>query len=199
MKANRIPNQPSLPLRALAVALAVAGVVALSGCAPLSATGAAVTGDRRTTGTVVEDSQIEGKTLDFFKADAGIAQNCHVNVTSYNQRTLLTGECPTEDLRGRAAEYAGRVAKVRQVFNEITLGAPSTVPNRTNDGLITTRVKAKLFTIKELSANNVKVVTEAGTVYLMGLVDRTSADAAAAAAASLGGVGKVVKLFEYPP
>lgn len=182
-----------------ALFLVIGGFAALPGCAPLTATGAAVTGDRRTTGTVVEDSQIEGKTLDFYKADAQLAQNCHLNVTSYNQRALLTGECPTEDLRTRANEYAGRVAKVREVFNEIAIAAPSTVPQRTNDGLITTKVKTKLFTIKDLSAGNVKVVTEAGVVYLLGLVDRASADAAAAAAASVSGVQKVVKLFEYPP
>jgi osmotically-inducible protein OsmY len=188
------------PLKSLAMlCLALSAFAGLSGCAPLSATGAAVTGDRRTTGTVVEDTQIESKTLDFFNADAQLAQNCHLNVTSYNQRVLLTGECPTEELRGRANEYAGRVAKVREVFNEVVIAAPSTVPQRTNDGLITTKVKTKLYTIKDLSANNVKVVTEAGVVYLLGLVDRASADAAANAAAAVGGVHKVVKLFEYPP
>ncbi len=178
--------------------LVLGGLLALPGCTPLTATGAAVSGDPRTTGTVVDDQQIEGKTRDFFKADADLAQNCHLNVTSYNQIVLLSGECPTENLRTRAAEYAGRVAKVRQVHNEVAIDPPSTVTMRTNDGLITTRVKAKLLTITNLSDRNVKVVTEAGTVYLLGLVDRDSGDAAAEAAAGLSGIGKVVKLFEHP-
>lgn len=180
------------------ILVVIAALLALPGCTPLTATGAAVTGDPRTTGTVVDDQQIEGKTRDFFKADADLARNCHLNVTSYNQLVLLTGECPTEAMRNRAGEYAGRVAKVRHVHNEIVIGAPSTVTMRTNDGLITTKVKGKLFTITNLSDRNVKVVTEAGTVYLLGLVDRDSGDAAAQAAAALGGVGKVVKLFEHP-
>lgn len=183
---------------AMGMLLAMTSLLTLPACAPLTATGAAVSGDRRTTGTVIEDQQIEAKTLDFFKADAELAQNCHINVTSYNQIVLLTGECPTDALRTRANEYAGRVAKVRHVHNEIVIGAPSTVTARTNDGLITTKVKAKLFTITDLSDRNIKVVTEAGTVYLLGLVDRNSGDAAATTAAALGGVGKVVKLFEHP-
>ncbi|MEQ8494198.1 MAG: BON domain-containing protein, partial [Gammaproteobacteria bacterium] len=97
---------------------------ALAGCAPLTATGAAISGDRRTTGTVIDDEQIESKANKFFAADAELAQSCHINVTSYNQQVLLTGECPTEQLRAKAADYTGRVAKVRHIFNEIALDAP---------------------------------------------------------------------------
>lgn len=180
------------------VLLVLAGLLSLPGCAPLTATGAAVSGDKRTTGTVVDDEQIEAKASDFFKADSALAQSCHLNVTSYNQVVLLSGECPTEDLRTRANEYVGRVAKVRHVHNEVVLGSPSTVSARTNDGLITTKVKAKLFTITNLSDRNIKVVTEAGVVYLMGLVDRDAGDIAAETAAALSGPNKVVKLFEHP-
>ena len=179
-------------------ASAFACVLMLAGCAPLSATGAAVTGDRRTTGTVFDDSQIESRTNDFFRADAELAQACHLNVTSYNQQVLLTGECPTEALRSKAAEYAGRVAKVRNIFNEIAIGAPSTLGARSADSLVTTKVKATLIGIKDFPSSRVKVTTEAGVVYLMGLVDTATGNTAAEAAATVGGVAKGVKRFEHP-
>jgi osmotically-inducible protein OsmY len=172
-----------------------AGIV---GCAPLTATGAAVTGDRRTTGTVMDDEGIERRAYDLFNADVELDQACHLNATSYNEQVLLTGECPTEQLRRKAVDYAGRVGKVRHIFNEIVLAAPSTLASRSNDGLITTKVRAKLITIKNLPNSNIKVVTEAGVVFMMGLVDETSGNIAAEATATVGGVSKVVKLFEHP-
>ena len=180
------------------IAALVTAIALLGGCASLKATGAAVTGDRRTTGTVYDDEQIESKAGDFFDADAELAQACHINATSYNRQVVLTGECPTEKLRAKAADYAGRVGKVRNIFNEIALAAPSTLGARTNDSLLTTKVRATLFTMKELPSKNIKVVTEAAVVYLMGLVDEATGDRAAQAAAGIGGVAKVVELFEHP-
>ncbi|MEO8394867.1 MAG: BON domain-containing protein [Chloroflexota bacterium] len=163
-----------------------------------AATGAVVASDKRTTGTVFEDQTIENKAYDFLKADGALAAQTHINVTSYNQMVLLTGEAPTEELKKRAEEYVSRIAKVRHIYNEIVLGQPSATLNRTNDGLITTKVKAKLVSIKDISAVDVKVVTEAGVVYLLGLLDQPTGDAVAEAVATLGGIVKVVKLFEAP-
>jgi len=180
----------------------IASATTLTGCAPLvaggAATGAVLTNDRRTTGTVIEDQAIETKAYDFFRADGALAEQTHINVTSYNQMVLLTGESPTEDLRKRAVEYVSRIAKVRHVYNEITLRAPTTSANRANDALLTTKVKTKLVSIKDISAADVKVVTEAGIVYLMGLMDKATGDAIAEAVATVGGIAKVVKLFEAP-
>ena len=177
-------------------------VIVLSGCAPIvaggAATGAAVTNDRRTTGTVIEDQSIETKAYDFLKADGALAEQTHINVTSYNQRVLLTGEAPTEELRKRAVEYVSRIAKVRHVHDEIRIASPSTAAMRANDTLVTAKVKAKLVSIKDISALDVKVVTEAGVVYLMGLLDKPTGDAVAEAIATVGGISKVVKLFEAP-
>ncbi len=179
----------------------LASVVLLNtGCAPLLAggvaTGAVVTNDRRTTGTVIEDQAIEHKTYEFYSADGALAEQTHINVTSYNQMALLTGEAPTEELRKRAVEYANRVAKVRHVYNEIAIASPSSTVNRTNDGLLTAKVKAKLISIKDVSSTDIKVVTEAGVVYLMGLIDKATADAIAERVATVGGITKVVNLFE---
>lgn len=184
----------------IVVPLIAGGLLTLNACAPLraggAATGAAVTNDRRTTGTVIEDQAIERKARDFFKADGALAEQAHVNVTSYNQKVLLTGETATEELSKRAAEYVSRIAKVHHVYNELTIGSPTPATIRANDALLTTKVKAKLLSIKDISAFDVKVVTEAGVVYLMGLVDQTTGDAIAEAVAGVGGISKVVKLFE---
>lgn len=182
-------------LRCLALLCCLQAIIA---CTPLKATGAAISGDRRTTGTVVDDQQIERAAKRFFAADAALARSCRIDVTSYNQQVLLTGACPTEELRAKAAEYVGRVAKVRHIFNEIELNAPSTLGARTSDGLLATRVRTRLLTISNLPTSNMKVVTDSGVVYLMGLVDEQSGNIAAEAASGVGGVVKVVKLFEHP-
>ncbi len=175
---------------------------ALQGCAPLVAGGAAttavVTSDQRTTGTVIEDQVIETKAADFFGADAGLAQQSNLHATSYNQIVLLTGQAPTEELRKRAVEYVSRIAKVRHVYNEIEVANPLPLANRSNDALLTTKVKTKLFTVKDLKSTDVKVVTENGVVFLMGLLDTATGDAVAEVVAGVSGVQKVVKLFEPP-
>lgn len=189
--------------RRLTLMVAVlAQALTLQGCAPIVAGGAAttavVTSDQRTTGTVIEDQVIETKAYDFFGADAGLSQQSRVGATSYNQIVLLTGQAPTEELRKRAAEYVSRIAKVRHVYNEIEIRNPLTAMQISADALTTTKVKSKLFSIKDLKSSDVKVVTENGVVFLMGLVDQPTGDAVAEVVAGVSGVQKVVKLFEAP-
>lgn len=184
------------------LAALLTSAVALQGCAPIvaggAATGAAVTSDQRTTGTVIEDQVIETKAGDFFRADAALSQQARLSVTSYNQIALVTGQAPTEDLRKRAVEYVSRIAKVRHVYNEIEVASPVTAMQISNDTVLTTKVKSKLLTIKDLKSTDVKVVSENGVVYLMGLLDQPTGDAVAEVVAGVSGVRKVVKLFEPP-
>jgi osmotically-inducible protein OsmY len=184
------------------LAALLTSAVALQGCAPIvaggAATGAAVTSDQRTTGTVIEDQVIETKAGDFFRADAALSQQARISVTSYNQIALVTGQAPTEDLRKRAVEYVSRIAKVRHVYNEIEIGSPVTAMQISSDTVLTTKVKSKLLTVKDLKSTDVKVVSENGVVYLMGLLDQPTGDAVAEVVAGVSGVRKVVKLFEPP-
>ena len=186
----------------LTLLLVAPGAGLLQGCAAVVAGGAmttaAVVADQRTTGTILDDRMIESKAADFFQADGAIAQQAHLNITSYNGMVLVVGQSPTEELRSRAIEYVSRVAKVRHVYNEVTIGAPIPGLERTNDGLITTKVKSKLITISDISTNDITVTTEAGIVYLMGLLDQSTGDAVAEVVAGVSGVQKVVKLFEAP-
>ena len=182
----------------------VAALFTLNGCAPLvvggTATGVAVVHDRRTAGTVLEDQAIELKAIGALRKHEDLYKQSHFNVTSYNMMVLLSGETPTEAYKQRAHEIVSRVERVRRVYNELSVAAPSSMMSRSSDTLITGKVKTSLFRIKGLEGfdpTRVKVVTENGTVYLMGLLTRREGDAVAEQARSIGGVQRVVKLFEY--
>jgi len=174
--------------------------IALTGCAGIlfggAATGAAVANDTRTAGTVIEDQAIELKATELIWKDPELNKQSHISTTSYNQIVLLTGQTPTAELRQRAESKIASVAKVRHIHNELTIAAPSSLTTRSSDTVLTAKVKTKMFTLDNIDGTKVKVVTENGVVYLMGLLSGTDADQAAQAASTVNGVQKVVKLFE---
>lgn len=176
----------------------------LQGCAPVllggAATGASVAHDRRTAGSFVEDQAIEMKAATEINAQPELKRQGHLNVTSFNMIVLISGEVPSEALRQRAGEVIGRIEKVRRVHNELTIAAPTSMITRSSDSLITAKVKTSLFSVKgfeNFDPTRVKVVTENGTVFLMGLLTRAEGAATAITASRVGGVQRVVKLFEY--
>lgn len=174
----------------------------LSGCVTLVATGAA-TGlvaahDRRGPATFIDDQTLElqaGRRIAFAR---GLSSDNHVNVNSYNRILLLSGEAVSEADRQKVLDIAGKLPKVRHIFNEIAVGPASPLASRTADTLITTKVKTGLLGLSGMNITRIKVVTERGVVYLMGLVTRKEGELAAAQTRAVGGVRKVVKLFEYP-
>ena len=179
-------------------------IALLQGCAPLMVGGAATTAsvahDRRTAGSFIEDQAIEMKAATEINAQPELKRQGHLNVTSFNMIVLVSGEVPSEALRQRAGEVIGAIEKVRRVHNEVVVAAPSAMMSRSSDSLITAKVKTSLFRIKGMEnfdPTRVKVVTENGTVFLMGILNRAEGDATARAASGVGGVQRVVKLFEY--
>ena len=176
-------------------------LVILHGCAAVvvggAAAGANVAHDRRTTGTFIEDEAIELKSLKAIFEDKEVYKQTHLNVTSFNTIVLVSGEAPTEELRQRVIQIVRNIDKVSHVHNEISIAGPSSLMSRSGDTLITTKVKTKLIVEKNLDGTHVKVVTENGVVYLMGLLNREDADKATEIARQMGGVQKVVKLFQY--
>ena len=188
------------PMRELIlIALLGVGVTQLTGCVPVVAVGAGagilMAEDRRTSGTYLMDEEIELKAMGRIRETHG--KDTHVNVISFNRRVLLTGEVPNDDVRTKVRDLAKGVPNVKEVQNELIIGGASTFGARSNDTYITAKVKTRLFDDKRFSANHVKVVTEAGTVFLMGIVKKEEADAAAEVVAKTSGVSKVVKVFEY--
>lgn len=183
---------------ALALAAATALGATLSACAPLviggAAVGAMMAFDRRTSGTQIEDESIELRAASRVRDAFG--DRAHVNVTSYNRQVLLTGEVPSEQAKQQAEQIVSRVENVKGTVNELAVMPPSSLSQRSSDTLITGQVKASVVDDSSLSVSAFKVVTERGTVYLMGRVTQREADRATQIARHVNGVQRVVRIFE---
>lgn len=181
-------------------ALLAASLPLIHGCAAIvvggAATGAMMADDRRKAGVYLADQEIELRALDRLRG-AFPGKTVSISTISYNRHVLLVGQASDEESRAKAAEIIKTIPNVAKVYNEITLSGVSSLSSDANDTAITAKVKARMVDNGKVSPNHVKVVTEAGTVFLMGLVTRDEGDAAARIAASTSGVAKVVKLFEY--
>ena len=190
-------NYPSRRLVSV-MALAIGLSTGLTACFPVIMGGAVMTGfvatDRRTSGAQLEDEGIELRAASRIRDNLG--DRVHVNTTSYNRRVLLTGEVPSAQDRQLVEQVVARVENVQSVVNELVVLGTSTLTQRSSDVLVTGRVKAALVDAKDLFANAYKVVTERGTVYLMGRVTQREADRATDIARSTTGVQKVVRVFE---
>ncbi|MFZ5502690.1 MAG: BON domain-containing protein [Pseudomonadota bacterium] len=177
--------------------LAVAG--ALQGCFPVVAagvgTGVMVAEDRRTSGIYLEDEVIESKVNKLIRKQ--FREDAHINVTSYNRNVLLTGEVPSEAVRTELGKLAAGIENVRNVYNDLVVSGVTSLTSRSSDSLITSNVKVRFVGTKAFKADHVKVVTENGTVFLLGIVYRAEAEAATELASTTGGVQRVVRLFEY--
>jgi osmotically-inducible protein OsmY len=170
----------------------------MTACAPFLVAGVAgsalVATDRRTSGTQLEDETIElrasAKVRDTF------GEKVHVNVTSYNRQVLLTGEVPSDRERQAVAAIVEKVENVKSVANELSAMPNASLGSRSNDLVVTGKIKATLIDSRDLFGNAFKVVTERNTVYLMGRVTQREADSATALIRNVGGVNKVVRMFE---
>ena len=185
--------------RSVCTALAVAALAAgLSACAPIIIGGAVVSGmvavDRRTAGTQVEDEGIELRAAARIRDTLG--ERAHVNITSYNRQALVTGEVRSEQDRQKVEQIVGQVENTRSVVNDVAVAPISSLSQRSNDTFITGKVRASLVDARDISANSFKVVTERNIVYLMGRVSQREAQRATDIARGVGGVNKVVRVFE---
>ena len=182
-------------LSTLAAAALASG---LSACAPLIVGGAAVGTlvaiDRRTPGAQLEDETIELRAGSRIRESLG--NRTHVNVTSYNRQVLLTGEVPDEATRQTVDQIVAKVENVRAVVNELGIMPPSSLSQRSNDTLVTGKMKASLIDARDLQSNAFKVVTERGVLYLMGRVTAREAERATQIARGISGVARVVRVFE---
>jgi osmotically-inducible protein OsmY len=182
----------------LGAAALAAGLLAGCAVALIGAGGAAAYStieDRRSAGTRIEDEGIELRASN--RIDQRYGFKVHVNVTSFNRSVLITGEVPDAHAGEEIEKIVAAVPNIRALANELQIGAASPLSARTGDSLITSNVKARFLGAKRLNPLHVKVVTEAGVVFLMGVVTDAEANAAAEVARTTDGVRKVVKVFEY--
>jgi osmotically-inducible protein OsmY len=156
--------------------------------------GAAVAADRRTSGAMLEDERIE------IKADIELhklGDQAHIDVICYNRNVLLVGQALSEDIRTQAENIVKKVENVRSITNEVAVSSLSSLVARSNDVYLTSKVKARMLDAQKFQVNYVKVVTENGVVYLLGLVTHKEAEQATEIARTTAGVQRVVKVFEY--
>jgi osmotically-inducible protein OsmY len=199
---NGAPSLRRLALAALLLGAAVVNIV-LSGCAPMVVAGAtysaAVVYDRRSADVVIDDEVIELQARDAFFKNPDLSDRSQLKVTSYNHTALITGQAETAQVADRFARVVAQLPKVKQVYNEAEIGPEIGIGQLGKDAILTSRAKLAIQSIKlpGFDALRVKVVTENGVVYLMGLVTPEEADATAEKVRRIPGVQRVVKIFEY--
>ena len=189
----------------LAIKALIIGLTAmlLSGCAAVVVTGVAagvaVAHDRRTAGTMVEDQEIKWRAMALRREDRALAENSNINIDVFNMQVLLTGQAENAEIVESFAKRVGTIQRVRSVFNEVEIGAQSTWGESASDSMLTARVKSAMIGlgIEDFDLSRVSVTSSQGSVFLMGLLTPTEADAVVEKARFVRGVKRVVKLFEY--
>lgn len=183
------------------VALSLCSVLLLTACGPAvittAASGATMMHDRRTAGTIVEDKAIEMRASHEMHINPSLKDEARVKVVSYNRRVLLIGQVPNSERSRQLEEMARNLDEVVKVYNELEIAEPISLTQASNDAWLTTKVKANAFGDVNVDPIRVKVYTENGTVYLMGLVTREEADLATENVRNIDGVQKVVRVFDY--
>lgn len=185
----------------LKISLIVCLFPLLQSCAAVvagtAATSVMVAQDRRTAGTIVEDKSIELKALQAIADASHSDPQVHVAAISYNNRVLLVGQAPSRKIRVDIENAVKKIDKVKQIHNEIMLTGPTSIPTRSKDSWITTKIKSEMAVTKDFNPTRAKVTTENGIVYMMGIVKKSEEEIAVDIARHTKGVKKVVKIFEY--
>lgn len=174
----------------------------ITGCVPAAlitgaTAGGAIVYDKRSMQTMSEDHDAEIYAQNWLNHDKQLYGHSSISITVFNNVALLTGQADTTELKDRANKIVSHVKYIKRTYNEINVGEPASTTQQAKDTWITTKVRSVLLAKSELNSNNIKVITENGTVYLMGNVSRKQADLASDAARQVNGVKQVVKIFEY--
>lgn len=181
----------------IALSLTLEGCIFVVGAAAGAAAIAAVY-DHRTIERTLEDAQIANTITERLKAASPASwSESHIEITTFNHVVLLAGETPYAQYREQAEQVAKSVRDVSRVYNQISVQQPTSQLTRSSDTWITTKIKTLMLANEDLKSGNIKVITENGTVYLMGVVSRAQADIAVDIARQAAGVQRVVKIFQY--
>jgi len=176
-------------------------LTALQGCAAVAVvaitTGASMATDRRSIGNQIDDQSIQVEAYNEISKNKTLSSNTNLHLTSVNGSVLIVGQAPSVNFRDQAIKIIHEIDGVVRVHNQIRIGTPSSVTTQTNDIWLTSKVKTALFSSKKVNGKNVKVITENGEVFLMGLVSKNEAEAAVNVTRNISGVNKVFKAFEY--
>ncbi len=173
----------------------------LTGCVTAVVTGAAVGADmatdRRTPGIYIEDQSIELKAGDAIVKDKTLSESSSISVISINRVVLLVGQAPNQQLKSLASDIVRKIDNVRKIHNEIRITSPDSMLSTTNDTWLTTKAKTLMLAEKKFPSKHIKVISENGEIFLMGMVTKAEASKAIAIVRNIDGVKRVVQLFEY--
>jgi osmotically-inducible protein OsmY len=190
-----LKNQPAK------IAGAILLLSILQGCAAVTVVaitaGASMATDRRSIGNQIDDQTIQVDAYNRIAKNKALSDNTNLHLTSVNGSILIIGQAPTTYLKDQAIKIINEVEGVVRVHNQIRIGSTTSVTTRTNDIWLTSKVKAALFSDNSVNGKNIKVITENGEVFLMGIVSKKEAEAAVNITRNIGGVNKVFKAFEY--
>lgn len=183
-------------------ALVVTVAALLQGCVTAAVigvvgSGVSVANDNRTISDQITDTKIEFAAHTALKEAEGIANNTNLQVVSVNRKLLVVGQAPNTYLRDLAIKTLNNVPEVELVYDQIRIGNTTSFTTTSNDMWLTSKVKTALFSNENLLATQIKVVTENGEVFLMGLVNARDADTAVEITRNISGVSQVYKMFEY--
>ncbi len=173
----------------------IAGVFVAGGAAGTSA----IAGDSRSLQTINDDNNITYQAERMIESTPALVNQTHIVVATYNHVVLLAGQAPTQELRDQAVQLVRTLpnVKIDRIFNEITLAQPTGAMRRSKDAAVTTNIRTRMLTTTNLKSNQFKIITENGTVFLMGLATREQADIAVAVIRNSTGVHRVVRLVQY--
>ncbi|MDV6318916.1 BON domain-containing protein [Chromohalobacter sp. HP20-39] len=172
--------------------------LALAGCAsPATDNQGGENYGKRTPGMQVEDENIQDKIAENLVRNDARFRDAHINIDSYNGMVLLTGQVASDELKQKAGNIAEQVRRVRLVHNELQVAANSPLGQRMTDLWLTGRVKANLATDERIDGSRIRVITENSTTYLMGMVTHQEADIVTNIASQVGGIQRIVRVFEY--
>lgn len=174
----------------VAAQLSACGVIAVTGVAAT----ATVMADRRSPGVQVIDKGIELQASGAF--DQKFGDNAHINVTSFNQKVLLTGEAKTVAIKKDAESYAKGMKNVRSVFNELIIGPNSSHTTRANDAYLESKIKTQMIFTQQLPSNSMVITAEGSSIYLIGILTQSEADLAKKIASNTNGVKDVYAYFD---
>jgi osmotically-inducible protein OsmY len=183
--------------------IAIIGLaISLQGCffvagAAAGAAAIAIVYDHRTIQNSLQDTRLANKIFEKIRLEPSLRDESHIEVIVFNNVVLLIGEVPNPAWRNQAESIARSVAGDTRIYNQIVIQGPTSSLTRTSDSWLTTKIKAQMLAEKNLESSSIKVVTENGTVYLMGSVTRQQADVAVDIARNTSGTQKVIKIFQY--
>lgn len=178
------------------LALSLQGCFFVAGAAA-GAAAIAVVYDHRTFENTLQDTDLSNKIAYRIRRVAALRDDSHIEVSVFHRMVLLTGETPNPEWRAQAEEITKSVSGIERVYNQITIQNPTSSLTRTSDSWITTKIKGQMLAEDDLKSSSIKVVTENGTVYLMGIVKRDQAEIAVDIARKVSGVQRVMKIFQY--